>query len=119
MVPGGPRPGVEVRWNIEGDPIIGYFARILGAPTAPGFPPYPVNRVFALFKDQQKAERWHFKPYEYYGLNQYVILGHDEGFWVAPEEGGELIYQQLVLQGDIEPRYPPRAVFELRWVESD
>ncbi|KAF5388885.1 hypothetical protein D9757_005035 [Collybiopsis confluens] len=42
----------EIAWELEGDSIEGYTAKIRGAPVAPGFRPYPDDKVFARLVEQ-------------------------------------------------------------------
>ncbi|KIK55793.1 hypothetical protein GYMLUDRAFT_248386 [Collybiopsis luxurians FD-317 M1] len=113
----------EISWELEGDHIGGYIAKIRGAPTAPGFPPEPNDKVFALLGDQDKAEKWHFVPVPQHGLNQFIIVGHDQSDgkgWVAPQEVGEQInYKLLIVQPSYPPRYPSSEVFEIKQVVFD
>ncbi|KIK52268.1 hypothetical protein GYMLUDRAFT_251405 [Collybiopsis luxurians FD-317 M1] len=109
---------VEVQWVLEGNPH-GYIAKIRGDPTAPGPPPKPNDKVFALLLEEEIPEEWILEPVPQHGVNHYIILTHDrQRGWVTPkEEDGQISCRPLIATMSIPPQYESGAVFELRRVE--
>ncbi|KIK55767.1 hypothetical protein GYMLUDRAFT_248367 [Collybiopsis luxurians FD-317 M1] len=103
----------EIEWVLDGDDTNGFTASIRDAPTAPGPPPEPDDKVFALLNDPEKAEKWYFQPVPEQGEHRYIILTNDQSeTWVAPEEEGS----QILCEPVTAP-YLPQAIFEIKKAE--
>ncbi|KIK66562.1 hypothetical protein GYMLUDRAFT_38274 [Collybiopsis luxurians FD-317 M1] len=114
MLPGGPKPGIIVAWDFEGDPITGYFAKIGGDPTAPGAGLLESE----IFASQHREMKWQIKAHlSDNGVTRYVIQGQgSEKVWVASKNPGEPIrYLDVFDLGVKENYFPPEALFELKW----
>ncbi|KIK66567.1 hypothetical protein GYMLUDRAFT_257781 [Collybiopsis luxurians FD-317 M1] len=117
IMTGGPMPGNNAAWDIEGDPIKGYFVKISDQPTAPGVGLLE-SEIFA-FKDREM--KWQIKAHlTKNGVIRYVIQGQgSEKVWVVPGDAGgqtasKVRYLDLINIGYKENDFPPEALWDLQ-----